>query len=375
MSVIQRLTEWFLAREEPFTLELGSRWIRVGRGRATERPWRLERWGSAPSPRGLLFNSRLATAVFDETALLEAVRAAFGGRLPPQPYVSLILPDQAFHLGTVLLSTVAVRTGALAFIEREIQNVAPLPLREYRIAFEVGVQIGAKSQVHFAALPRGILHELEEFCQRLGIIPLAIQPTFPRLLWLLRQVDRESSPYPSVLLHLGHEATTVAVYSQTGLKRLQCLPFGGCDLDRALATLPDRDPAPVEAFKQNGILLLEDPASEAQNEVEAYRVVEPLFVNLLQKLYAILQAHAAEVPNEGCFRRIILSGGTACLRHLDKLIHANLGIPVVALGTLFEMAGPTGPLGVAEKTQWAPIVGDFLLQPWKLDRLDRLAAA
>ncbi len=304
-----------------------------------------------------------------------AIRGLFGGRIPRATYLSLILPDQAFFLGTLTLSSVALRTNPLALLEREIQSTAPLPLREYRLAFEAGTQVGSRHQVHFCALPKEVVADLEGTCSRLGLIPLAIQPSFLRLLHLLRLVDKEPSPYPSVLVHVGHESTTLAIYTTAGLKRVHSLPFGGTDLDRLLAGLEERDPQDPEEFKKRGIILLEDPASDAQADVPAYRRLEPLFVQFLQKLYAFLQSHTAEFPNEGCFRRIVLSGGTGCLRHLDRLIVANLGIPVTPIGAMFDAIGPHGPLSPEDKGLWAPVLGDLALQPWRIDRFDRVAAA
>lgn len=375
MSVIQQLTEWFLSRSHPVTLELGTRWFRRAAGSWPDTRCLVTGRAAVPAPRMLVFSSHLPYAIFDTPAFDEAIRNLFGGKIPPETYASLVIPDQAFHSGTMTVSSVAMRTNPVAMLEREIQATAPMPLKEYKIVFEVGATMGAKSQVHFFALHKGILTDLEANFQRLGIIPLAIQPSIVRLIHLLKASDRERAPYPSVLLHFGQEGSTFAIFSNAGLKRMQFLPTGGTDLDKLLCRDAGISPAEVEAFKEKEVILLDDPASDAQGEVAAYRAIEPLFIKLLQRLYAFLQAHTAEFPNECCFQRIVLSGGAACLRHLDKLIVANLGIPVTTIGNLFESRGPGGTLNLLEKTQWAPALGDLALQPWRLDRFDKVAAA
>jgi len=185
----------------------------------------------------------------------------------------------------------------------------------------------------------------------------------------------EPSTSPSVLLHFGQECATFVIFSNAGLKRIQSVPIGGIDLNQALCRKGGMTPDQAEEFKNRQVILLEDPASEAQAEIEAYRFLEPLFVDLLQRLYAFLQSYIAEFPNESNFQRVVLSGGSSCLRHLDKLIAANLGIPVTSIGTLVEASDRNGPCATNEKAEWAPVLGDLAMEPWRLDRFDRVASA
>ncbi|MBF0501050.1 MAG: rod shape-determining protein, partial [Candidatus Riflebacteria bacterium] len=101
-------------------------------------------------------------------------------------------------------------------------------------------------------------------------------------------------------------------------------------------------------------------------------LLEPLFITFLQKVYGVLQLHSNECPQEAAFRRILLSGGGGLLRHLDRLIAANLGLPVVRIGT--PVAPFVGGLNEAGVTAYAPLLGATALRAWDLKRHDRMVA-
>ncbi|HEY9072101.1 MAG TPA: hypothetical protein VIV61_17715 [Candidatus Ozemobacteraceae bacterium] len=378
MSLTRTIAELLLSRVQPDLIELGTRWFRLLRGRWQSGEWKLQSAAAVPAPTGILFSSHLPLCIFDELAVADAIKSLYGGVVPRETYAALVLPDQAFHIGTLNLSTVILKANPIAALEREVQNTAPLPLREYLLKFELGQQHGNRSLVPFCAILKSPLGDLERLFDQLGIQLLSIQPSFVGTAALWRQIDPAPSPQPVCLMHIGNEATSIGIIAPQGLKRIQTIPVGVYDAVMRLSNAVSISPQDAESALQKELILLDDPTQDAQTEIPAYQALEATFSTWLHKLYGILQLHAAEVPADVSYRQIVLSGGGAGWKNFDRLIADNLGLTVIRFETAFAsklssafsgIEVPGGPQG------FIPLLGHLMLQPWKMDRLDRVAAA
>jgi len=379
VSLTRTIAEILLTRAQPDLIELGTRWFRLLRGRWQNGEWKLKTAAAVPAPAGILFSSHLPLCIFDETAVINALRGLYGGVVPRETYAALVLPDQAFHVGTLNLSSVILKANPMAALEREVQNTAPLPLREYLLKFEIGQQHGNRTLVPFCAILKPVLGEIERLFDLVGIQLLSIQPSFVGTSALWRQIDPAPSTQPVCLMHIGNEATTIGIGAPTGLKRIQTIPVGVYDAVTRLSKAVSISARDAETALQKELILLDDPTQDAQTEIPAYQALEATFSTWLHKLYGILQLHAAEVPTDVSYRQIVLSGGGAGWKNFDRLIADNLGLTVIRFETACAAklsAAFTGleiPEGGAQG--FLPLLGHLMLQPWQLDRLDRVAAA
>jgi len=377
VSLTRTITELLLARVKPDLIELGTRWFRLLRGNWQNGTWHLETAAAVPAPRGIILTSHLPMCLFDEPEIIKAVLALYGGRVPRETYAALVLPDQAFHIGTLNLSTVILKANPIAALEREVQNTAPMPLREYVLKFELGMQHGNRSLVPFSALPKLVLACLETLFQKLDIQLLSIQPSFVGTVALWRQLDPSPTAHPVALMHVGHEATTIGIASPSGLKRIQLIGVGICDAVSRLAKAVHISLEEAESAILHDLILIDDPTQDAQAEIPAFQSLEGTFSTWLHKLYGILQLHAAEIPTDVSFRQVVLSGGGAAWRNFDRLIADNLGLTVVRFETVCasRINAAFSGIGVQGGSQgFIPLLGHLMLQPWQLERFDRVAA-
>lgn len=377
MSLTRTITEWLLSRVQPDLIELGTRWFRLLRGTWKDGTWQIRTAAVVPAPRGIIFTSYLPTCIFSEGSIVASIKALYGGDVPRETYATLVLPDQAFHIGTLNLSTVIIKANPIAALEREVQNTAPMPLREYILRFEIGMQHGNRSLVPFCALAKPVITELEQLFQSVGIQLISIQPSFIGVTALWKHIDINTSPNPLALMHLGNEATTIGIAGTAGLKRIQLINVGVKDAVNSLSKLSDMTEEDAENSIMNSLILLDDPTQDAQAEIPAYKALESTFSTWLHKLYGILQLHAAEVPADTTYRQIVISGGGAAWRNFDRLVADNLGLSV----TRFEssLANRLTPSFAGIEVQggpqgFIPLLGHMMLQPWLLDRHDRTAA-
>jgi len=373
-NIADWLTEQLLSGVVPDVVELGTSRFRRLRGTFAEGRFQIIEPAEVPAPKSFVCSPAIPLAVFDNQAFKEAFMKLFETHRPRHRYVAIILPDGIFHIGFSSISAVLLKSGVSSFIEREVQQTAPMPLGEYKVQFEIGAGKGNKKDLLFCCLAQKVFSELFELFEEMGFVPISIQPSFVNLMGAIKLLESDSSPHPSVLIHLGNEVTTVAIVLGGNIRRIQALPLGGVDFNKFLSRGLSIKDEEAEKLKFNEIILLEEPSEEAQLEIVAYRALEPLFTDLLQRIYGFLQIHSSEFPHEGSFRRIIFSGGGSGFRNLDRLIVSNLGLPVVRIGRLLRNLPGLNGFGEEFLASFSPLLGAISMRPWHLKHFDRIVA-
>lgn len=137
----------------------------------------------------------------------------------------------------------------------------------------------------------------------------------------------------SAICELGAGTTEIAVISHSGTIVECSLPVGGNDLDRAIALELSIDEASAEAVKiaVGSAVPLQDPLATTVDgrEVTSNAVVDPIQPPLRQIAAAIREVVdqappvlAADIRERG----IVLSGGGAQLRGIDRFISMHSGV-------------------------------------------------
>lgn len=374
MSIIETIGEWLVGNVQPDLLELGTSTFRRLRGEWQGQRFRVTDYVEVPSSGILDLGLEQDPWIVDEAAWKEAMCKLFGGRLPRDRHVSIILPDQAFRMGVPIFGQVIMKSQPRLALEKEVHGAIPISFEQVRLVFESGQARAGKTGILFAATNENALQGLISQLFASGLLPLSIHPSFLMLGGLMKIAEPESSPHPSAWIHLGNRVTTVGVFLGGQIRRIQTVPIGGQAMTMAIQ---QADPCPFEEAEERklqGPILLDDPSAEEQGTVPLYRSLEPTFVDLLQGVFGVLQAHSLEFPTEGSFRRLILSGGPGALLNFDRLVNGNLGVPVSTIGGLLGVDQAEVSFSAEQVCRLAPLLGMSLFQPWKLDRMDRLAA-
>jgi len=137
----------------------------------------------------------------------------------------------------------------------------------------------------------------------------------------------------SAICELGAATTEIAVISHSGTVVEHSLPVGGNDLDRAIAKALSIDDAAAEAVKiaVGSAVPLQEPLTTTVDgrEVSSNAVVEAIQAPLRQIANAVRDVMmqtpavlAADIRDRG----IVLSGGGAQLRGIDRYISLHAGI-------------------------------------------------
>ncbi|NCB38341.1 MAG: hypothetical protein EOM80_06170 [Erysipelotrichia bacterium] len=373
MPIVDTITEWLLLKSRASILELGSSRLRWAEGVFVNNRPVFSNFRQLPAPPSVL-SSQLGQFVCDTAEMAKALKQLTEQKFIFENYASIVIPDQAFHFGSFWVPAVAAKTGLQPFVEREIQKTSSLPYKEYSVKYEFGEKKDNKIPVHYCALPLGILNEILEICDEAKIVPIAVQPSFAGLVKLLKTSLGESK-HPSVFLHIGNESITAGIYGNDGLRAVHIINRGISDLIKIIQTTGKSAEEAQKALTDE-LVLLEDPTSDAQFEIETYRLIEAALADILQKIYGFLLLFSNDHPDESGFIKIVLSGGGTSIRNLDKLITSNIGIPTVALSRELDMIAADFKSPAHENLETlAPIIGNMLLEPWRFDRYDRIMAA
>jgi len=375
VSVIEKISEWFLSREFPLILEFGSHKFRILSGNLKDGFPVINYSRSVDAPEGCVLSNQLEQFVFEPEKFKAAIKDLVLKKPLEEKYIAIVLPDQAFCFGSFSAPPAALKTGVQLHLEKEVQKNTGLPHQNYLIRYEFGKKYGNKIPVHYCALPAGIIADIQQLCDDSGLIPLSVQPSFVGLVKLLR-LTQSDAKQSSILVHIGNETLTAGVYGLDGLKHAQLINMGITDFCRRLEEQLTITREEALDKLNNELILLDDPTADVQLEIDAYRVLEPVFADFLQKLYGILLGYSNEHPEDSRFTRIVLSGGGARIKNLDKLIASNLGVETILLNR--EVSSTFDKIALPDNESiesLAPMIGNLLLEPWRTDRHERIVAA
>jgi len=375
VSVIENITEWLLTATKTATLDIGSSTLRWAYGEIHQQKPSLMLFRSCRAPSITFLPPQTGSRV-NSNELAELLQSIVQTKYGLEQYAAVILPDQAFHFGSISVPSAAGKTSLLPLLERDIQKSAAFPCSSYVIKHETGKIKAGRLTVQYCALPVQLLEDVQRACRQARIIPVSVQPSFTGLFRLLVQ-HQTISDHPSVFLHIGNESTTMGIYEKAGLRSVNLIDFGvqnlidaasqelKCDIDSAVQTL----------FHEP--LLLEDPgASEAQREILAFGAVESLLADFLQKIYGQLLLFTSENSEESGYSKIVISGGGALIKNLDRLITFNLGIPASTISNELKQLASIPGLPAQERLETlAPALGNISMQPVRRDRFDRVMAS
>lgn len=374
LSLIDQINEWLLKKSQVNILELTSSGLRWISGTSLDNRFALHTLEKLQTEEPYLEKTD-GIPKLNREILIRDLRKITSYRFPLEKHASIVLSDTVFNLGAFQIPAVAVKSGFLPLLEREIHKSTTMNYKDFAVRHEFGEKRDNRVPVHYCALHRGFLDELKKACNDAGLIPLSIQPVFTGHAHMLKAAAPDSR-HPSIFLHFDNDALTAGIYNRDGLRAVHVINSGFNDLLKTLMNA--RQCNRTDAFTEltTSLILLDDPNSDAQNEIETYRILEATFVDFLQKVYGFLLLYSNDHPDESGFVRIVLSGESTRIRNIEKLVSANLGIPAVILNSVIDPAFSTLSLPECETpATLTAILGNLQLAPWRLERFDRIMVA
>jgi type IV pilus assembly protein PilM len=159
----------------------------------------------------------------------------------------------------------------------------------------------------------------------------------------------EISADPSVaetvlLINIGHSVTNMAIVENHVPRVVRDVFISGNSFTKAIQKNVGCDVKAAEDMKSRYCLLVTAEEKEktlAENQKEALQVsnaVAPVAKELLLEIQKSIDFYISQNP-ERSVHRVLLSGGSADLKNLDKYLHQELRLPVEILNPLKNIAG------------------------------------
>lgn len=219
---------------------------------------------------------------------------------------------------------------------------------------------GRRSGVVFGARPESVAENLENLALA-GLEPDLVLPDTLGLVTAGQHIFKnkpDSNLY--LLLDMGTDKTSLALYRQDRPLLIRTLFFGGRDLTRAVSEADQIDLYEAEARKRQTDLAADDPSPDRDALAEAY-----------QPLLREIERTLASASRNGADGEVILvlAGGASAAPGLDRFLSHRLELDVQGFHDQFEAAPPGAPMTPARMSAFGlALLG---LQPGYLPNLRR----
>lgn len=306
----------------------------------------LASFGDAPIPEGIISGGEIK----DEEALAKIIRDALlrvRGEKISGDEVIISLPEEKAFLKVIQLPKMTIEelAGVVPF---EAENHIPFPAEECYLDFEPITPIVDHLDhvdVLLVACPRKIVDSYLRTLQIADLKPIAFEVESLSISRAL--IKNWVSPTPILLIDWGTTKTSLVIFSGRSIRFTSSLLFSSVQITQALADGLKITPEEAEKIKtEYGLesktkIQLKEKTGDFELEREVLedhrilRVLSPLLLSWVGEIRNFLDfyyshsshEHLSSRANE--VRKIILSGGGANLKGLDRFLAKELGIPVV----------------------------------------------
>jgi type IV pilus assembly protein PilM len=303
-------------------IDIGKRAIKVAQVRRTAKGPELQRFGVAPTPRGSVEGG----LVLDPPAVAQVLQGLLrSARIGARRVIVAVTGQNV--LARVLRFPPIPEDEVKRAIRWEAERHLPFPVDEAVIDVQTVRQVTQDNQrtleVLLAAAPEALVLT---YIQTLQNARLTVDAIEVAALAMARGLAHAGSSGTHVLVNLGASMTDVAVVHDGVPQFTRTILVGGDTITQAISKLLQVDEAAAEQVKMRYGLGWEEWPPERGEGAYAAQMVEALseLVTQVRRSLDFFRAQFAGVT----ITDMILCGGGALLRHLDRHLTGELDLPV-----------------------------------------------
>lgn len=269
----------------------------------------------------------------DENGLAKIIKDALprvkGEKLKTK-YAVVSLPEEKAFLEVVQMPKLQEAELKSAIIY-EAENHIPLPIEEVYLDFQIVSPVVNHLDhvdVLLAALPKKTVDPYISCLRKAGLIPKVLE--IESLAISRALIKKGISPFPLFLADLGATRTSFIIFSGYSLRFTGSIPVSSQKFTEAIANVLKVDLKEAERLKLKYGIKIDDK----KKKKEIFETLIPALTDLteqIEKYLAYYQAHTSHehlLPDGKEVKKIVLSGGGACLKGLADFFASELKIPV-----------------------------------------------
>ena len=202
-------------------------------------------------------------------------------------------------------------------VKFEVEPLLPIPVEQAVVDFYTPPEREDGNIALVFAVRKEELQERLSLLQDAGLDPESVVSEGMALFWMVKHLKKSASP--SALLDVGHEKTTMIVWKGETLGLVRSIPIAGAAVSQALERGVKISPRDDKDLKER--------KGDSAQEQEAIAVALGCLADEVRRTFIPYESGPEGQPVENVF----LTGGSAALPGIEKILSGLLGKPVTIL--------------------------------------------
>lgn len=352
MPGVKQLRDRFVGPVEVLGVDVGNYAIKCAWITAAGGAPRLRAWGHLP-----LDVKPDATPEQKKAQSINALKAFLIEKSVPIREVATAVSGNSVIVRYVKFPKLT-RAELQATLATEAEPFIPFDINEVQLGFHILADIveegQKKMETVLVAAKKEIINARLDVLQGAGLNPTIIDVDSFAIENMLEPLRNPKEAGAVLSLNLGHMVTNLSIIEKGITRVVRDIFISGNSMTKGIMKQLQLDYAQAEeAKKKNGIIV--DPAEKekllAAGNKEALGVSQALVTvvkDLVAEVHRSVDFYLSQGP-ERSISRIMLSGGTARVKNLDKHLSAEVKVPVQVLDPFSIFKDP--PTGIPEEVR------------------------
>lgn len=343
LGALKGLAEMFLGPKDVVGIDVGSYAVKLVLFKSEAGVCQLKAWGHIPL-------GAKADAGPDEkkSAVINALRALFIEKGIKIKEAATSLSGNAVIVRYVKFPRLT-RAELMSTLATEAEPFIPFDINEVQLGFHILSEIvedgQKKMETVLVAAKRELVVQRLEILQGAGLTPAIIDVDSFALENVHEKIrDPKEGPGATLYLNIGHMVTNLSIVENGVTRVVRDMFISGNTMTKAIMKAFQCDAAKAEELKHSrGVFV--DPAEKEKALADGDRdglgvsqAVGQVARDLVAEVHRSVDFYLSQGPDRS-IGRIMLSGGTARLKNLDKHLAQELKVPVSVLNPFAHLQG------------------------------------
>ncbi len=352
LGALKGLAEMFLGPKDVVGVDVGSYSIKVVLFKVEAGVCQLKAWGNLP------LGAKVDAGPDEKkTAIINSLRAFFIEKGIKVKEVSTALSGNSVIVRYVKFPRLT-RSELMSTLATEAEPFIPFDINEVQLGFHILSEIvedgQKKMETVLVAAKRDLISGRLEILQGAGLSPTIMDvDSFALENVHDKTKDGKEGPGATLYLNIGHMVTNLSIVENGVTRVVRDMFISGNTMTKAVMKAFQCDAAKAEELKHSrGIFV--DPAEKEKALADGDRdglgvsqAVGQVARDLVAEVHRSVDFYLSQGPDRS-IGRIMLSGGSARLKNLDKHLAQELKVPVSVLNPfVFAKGGESVPEEIA----------------------------